>query len=80
MLGNAYGESVLSKTRVCEWYKAFKEEREIVEVMPHSERFSTSSTNENIKKVKEIVLRNRARDINISHKSVRSIKNTFKNI
>lgn len=80
MLEKAYGESVLSKTRAYEWYKAFKEGREIVEDMPRSGRPSTSSTDENIEKVKEIVLDNRhsslreiARDLNISHESVRSI-------
>ena len=34
MLEKACGESVLSKTRAYEWYKAFKEGQEIVEDMP----------------------------------------------
>ena len=48
--------------------------------MPRSGRSSTSSTDENIEKVKEIVHDNRhsssreiTRDLNISHESVRSI-------
>lgn len=81
MLEKAYGESVLSKTRIYEWYKAFKEGREIVEDNPRSGRPSTSSKDENIEKVKEIVLGNRhsslreiARELNLkSHESIRSI-------
>jgi len=51
MLGKAYGESILSKTRAYEWYKTFKEAREVVKHFPRSDRLSTSSTEENIDKV-----------------------------
>ena len=61
-------------------YNAFKEGREILVDIPRSRRPWTSSTDENIEKVKEIVLGNRhsslreiAHDLNISHDSVRSI-------
>ena len=80
MFQKAYGESVLSKTWAYDWYKAFKEGQEIVEDMCCSGRPSTSSADENIERVKEIVLDNRhsrlrevARDLNIPYKSVRSI-------
>nr|APL98288.1 putative DD34D transposase [Bactrocera tryoni] len=80
MLEKAYGDSVLSKTQAYEWYKAFKDGREIVEDMPRSGRPSTSSTDENIKKVKDMVLENRqasvremARELDISRESVRMI-------
>ena len=66
MLQKAYGESVLSKTQVYEWYKAFQDGRTTVEDMPRSGRPSTSTTDENIKKAKEIVLQN-------PHVSVREI-------
>ena len=59
MLEKAYGKSVLAKTGAFEWYKAFKEGREIVEDMLRSGRPSTSPTDENLEKVKEIVLNNR---------------------
>lgn len=79
MLEKAYGESPLSKTQAYEWYKAFKEGRE-VEDLPRFGRPSTSSTEENIDKVKEIVMKNRhsslremAQDLSISHESVRTI-------
>lgn len=80
MLEKCYGESVLSKTRTYEWYKAFKDGREIIEDKPRSGRPATASTDENIEKKKEIVFDNRyaslreiAHDLNISHESVRSI-------
>lgn len=64
MLQKAYGESVLPKTQIYEWYKAFKDGRETVEDAPRSGRPSTSNTDDNVGKVKEIVLENR-------HNSVR---------
>ena len=80
MLEKGHGESVLSKTRTYEWYKAFTGGRGIVIHIPRSRRSSTSSTHENIEKVKEIVLDNRhsssievARDLNIFHEYVRLI-------
>ncbi|XP_018311308.1 putative nuclease HARBI1 isoform X2 [Mycetomoellerius zeteki] len=59
MLQKAYGNSSLSKTQVYEWYKLFKDGREIVEDLPRSGRPSSSNTNENIDKVKKIVFANR---------------------
>ncbi|XP_032676163.1 protein GVQW3-like [Odontomachus brunneus] len=80
MLQKTYGDSALSKTCAYEWYKAFKEGREVVEDLPRSGRLSTSLTEDNIEKVKEIVLENRyfslrevAHELNMSHESVRSI-------
>jgi len=61
---------------VYEWYKAFKEGQEVEDKL-HSGRPSTSSIDENIEKVKEIVLDNHhsslrkiVSDLNISHESV----------
>lgn len=80
LLEKAYGKSALSKTRAYEWYKTFKEGREVVEDLSRSGRPSTSSTYENIDKVKEIVLENPhlslreiAQDLDLSHESVRTI-------
>lgn len=80
MLQKAYGESVLSKTQVYEWYKAFKDGRETVEDAPRSGRPSTSTTDDNVEKVREIVLENRhtsvrelARDLNMSRETARLI-------
>ena len=66
MLQKAFGESALSRTRAYEWYKDFKSGRTVVEDLPRSGRPSTSNTDENVKKVKEIVLENR-------HTSLREI-------
>ena len=55
MLQKVYGESTLSKTRAYEWYSAFKSGRNVVEDLPRSGRPSTSSTEVDIAKVKEMV-------------------------
>lgn len=80
MLQKAFGESALSKTRVYEWYRAFKDGRETVEDMPRSGRPSTSVTDDNVDKIKEIVaenchvsLREMAHGLGMSHESVRTI-------
>ena len=53
-----YGESILSKTRAYEWYSAFQSGRDVVEDLPRSCRPSTSLTEVNITKVKEMVTEN----------------------
>ena len=47
MLQKAYGEMTLSKTRVYEWYSAFKSGRDVVEDLPRSGWPSMSSTEVN---------------------------------
>ena len=59
MLTKAYGESAMSKTRVYEWYKRFQDGREDVEDDERSGRPSTSTTDENVEKVEEMVMNNR---------------------
>jgi len=80
MLQKTYGESTLSKTRAYEWYNAFKSGRDVAEDLPRSDRPSTSSTEVNINKVKEMVTENRhlslreiAAELSVSHKSIRTI-------
>ena len=58
MLQKFFGESILSRTQVFEWHKAFSEGREVVENLPHTSRPSTSVYKDNIEKVKKIVLKN----------------------
>ena len=58
MLQKCFGESTLLRTRVFEWHKAFSENREVVENLPHASRPSTSVNDDNIEKVKKIVLDN----------------------
>lgn len=55
MLNIAFGESAMSKTRVYEWYKRFQEGREDVEYDERPGRPSTSTTDENVEKVKEMI-------------------------
>lgn len=80
MLTKCYGDSVLSKSQTYEWYKAFKTGREFVVDKPRSGRPSTSLNEENIEKVKELMLVNRtlslremARTLDLSHVSVKAI-------
>ena len=56
MLTKADGESAMSKTRVYEWYKRFQDGREDDEDDEHP---STSTTDENVEKVKEMVVNDR---------------------
>ncbi|XP_028047733.1 protein GVQW3-like [Monomorium pharaonis] len=80
MLQKAYGNSALSKTRAYEWYSAFKKGLKKVEDAPRSGRPSTSTTDDNVEKVKEIVLENRhaslrerAGELNIAYGSAQHI-------
>ena len=82
MLEKANGESTLSKTRAYEWYSAFKSGRDLVEDLPRSGWPSTSLTEINIAKVKEMVTENRhlslreiAAELSVFHESTRTILN-----
>ena len=59
MLTKAYGESAMIKTRVYEWYKRFQDGREDVEEDERPGRPSTSTTDKNAEKVKEMVMNDR---------------------
>ena len=58
MLKKTFGDSTMSKTQVCDWYKSFKEGREEVNDLPRSRRPSTSLTEEHFDKMKEMVAEN----------------------
>ncbi len=80
MLQKAYGESCLSRARIFDWYKSFKDGRTSLENLPHDRRPATSINEENVEKVKKIVLENRrvtereiASELNISNGSAHSI-------
>ncbi|UYV78333.1 hypothetical protein LAZ67_16001006 [Cordylochernes scorpioides] len=55
----AYGDAVLSRRRVFEWYKRFKEGREETADNERSERPSTSTMTEKVDKVLELVREDR---------------------
>ena len=59
MLTKAYDESAMSKKRVYEWYKRFQNGREDVEDDERPGRPSRSTTDENMEKVKEMVMNDR---------------------
>ena len=80
MLTKAYGETAMSKTRVYEWYKRFQDGREDGEDDERPGRLRTSTTDENVEKVKEIVMNDRritirevADDVGISISSCHEI-------
>ena len=82
MLQKAYIESTLSKTHAYEWYSAFKNGRDVVGDLPRFGWPSTSSSEVNIARVKEIVTENRplslreiAAELSVSHKSLCTILN-----
>ena len=58
-VAEVFGESTLSRTQVFEWHKGFSEGREVVQNLSHVSRPSTSVNDDNMEKVKEIVLENR---------------------
>ncbi|XP_054738108.1 protein GVQW3-like [Anastrepha obliqua] len=49
----------MSQKNVYKWYKDFKEGRERVDDLEHSGRPSTSTDEQHVNKVKELVLKNR---------------------
>lgn len=58
MLRKAFGDATMSIPRAYEWYKRFQEGRQDVEDDARSGRPSTSITEDNIAKIKDIILCN----------------------
>jgi len=80
MLEKCFGNDSLKKTVVYQWHERFKNGRESIEDDERSGRPSTSKTDENIDKVKEILVNNHkltireiAEDLNIAYGSVQDI-------
>ena len=80
MLGQVYGDSAMKKTAVYKWAKRFSEGRESVTDEERSGRPATSTTEENIANVRQIVRENRrltvmsiAEEVNIDREIVRKI-------
>ncbi|XP_062950117.1 protein GVQW3 isoform X2 [Cynocephalus volans] len=80
LLKEAYGDEVMSRARVFDWHKRFKEGREDVRDDARSGRPVTHRTDENIRKVKDLVCSNRqltvrmmAEELNLDKETVRRI-------
>ena len=58
MLQNFFQESILLRKQVFEWHKAFSEDREVIENLPHASCPTTSVNDDQIVNVKETVLEN----------------------
>jgi histone-lysine N-methyltransferase SETMAR len=63
MLKEAFGDNAMSQSKTCLWYKRFKDGRTSVDDDERSGRPSTSTTPENIAKVREAILADRRRTI-----------------
>lgn len=77
MLQKVYGDETMSRSRVFEWCKRFKEGREDVEDDPRSGRPSTSRNEANVERVKQMVrddrrltVRQIADELGMNHNSV----------
>ena len=55
MLQEAYGDQAMSRARVFEWHRRFREGEEDVEDKPRSGRPSSSKTDENVEAVRQAV-------------------------
>ena len=80
LLKEVYGKDVMSRPRVFEWHKHFKSGCEEVKNDPKSGRPSTTKTDENIKRVKQLVRSDRrltvrmiADELSLNRESVRTI-------
>ena len=75
MLKIAFGEEAMCRTQTYKWWKRFKEGRTLVDDDPRSGRPSTSKTDDNVAKVREVIRSNRrltvrevAEEVSISKK------------
>jgi len=59
MLRTAFGEQCLSRGRIFEWHRRFKEGRDSVDDNPRSGRPTTSKTDDCVARVRELILANR---------------------
>jgi len=79
-LKQAYGEHALSRSQMFKWYKAFSESRESIKDEPRCGRPLTSKTNNNVEKLRALVLSDHritmrmiAHDLNLNHTTVHQI-------
>jgi hypothetical protein len=63
MLKEAFGDNAMSQSKTCLWYKRFKDGRKSVDDDERSGPPSTSTTPENMAKVREAILADRRRTI-----------------
>ena len=80
MLRDVYGDSSMSRTRVFEWHKRLVEGRKDVEDDPKLGRPCTSTTDTNIKKVRQLVCSDRRLTIRVIANELAMDKETVRTI
>jgi len=87
MLTLVYGDAAVTMKTVYKWFERFRSGRESVEDEERSGRPSTSKTQENVERVREMIRSNRrltvreiSEDLNISYGSVQNILTTDLNM
>lgn len=78
LLKEAYGDEVMSRARVFDWHKRFKEGREDVRDDARTGRPVTHRTDENIQKVKDLVCSNRQLTVRMIAEELRLDKETVR--
>lgn len=78
LLKEAYGDEVMSRARVFDWHKRFKEGREDVRDDARSGRPVTHRTDENIQKVKDLVCSNRQLTVRMMAEELKLDKETVR--
>ncbi|XP_039610931.1 protein GVQW3-like [Polypterus senegalus] len=76
MLTGAYGEYCMSRARVFEWHKRFSEGRENVEDNERPGRPSTSRTEENVEKIRQMVRKDRRLSVRMIAETINIDKDT----
>jgi len=76
MLRIAYGGEAMCRNQSCEWWKLFKEGRTSVDDDPRSGRPSTSKTDDNVTKVREVIRSNRRFDVETKVQSSQGVSKT----
>ena len=84
MLKLVYGDTAVTMNTVYKWFERFRNGCESVEDEERSGRSSTSKTQENVQRIREMIQSNRqlttreiSEDLNISYGSVQNILTTY---
>jgi hypothetical protein len=63
MMKQAFGDQILSRTLVFQWYSRFKTGRTSVDDDEHTRRHTSCTTTETVARIQELVLQDRRRTV-----------------